>query len=59
MTDFWPHEPITVLQRLKERSVEELEKEIGPIARRRKIVLLLPALFSEFETPAMPTIIVC
>jgi glucosyl-3-phosphoglycerate synthase len=57
MADFWQHGPITVLQRLKDRSIEELEKEIRSIARRRKIVLLLPALFSEFETPAMPKII--
>jgi hypothetical protein len=26
MTDFWQHGSITVLQRLKDRSVEELEK---------------------------------
>jgi glucosyl-3-phosphoglycerate synthase len=57
MTDFWQHGPITVLQRLRDRSVESLEKEIAAVARRRKIVLLLPALFSEFETPAMPQII--
>jgi glucosyl-3-phosphoglycerate synthase len=57
MADFWQHGPITVLQRLKDRSVEDLEKEIQSIARRRKMVLLLPALFSEFETPAMPKII--
>jgi glucosyl-3-phosphoglycerate synthase len=57
MADFWQHGPITVLQRLRDRSVEDIEKEITSIARRRKIVLLLPALFSEFETPAMPTII--
>jgi glucosyl-3-phosphoglycerate synthase len=54
MADFWQHGPITVLQRLKDRSVEDIEKEITSIARRKKVVLLLPALFSEFETPAMP-----
>jgi glucosyl-3-phosphoglycerate synthase len=57
MADLWQHGPITVLQRLKDRSVEDLEKEIREIARRRKIVLLLPSLFSEFETSAMPKII--
>jgi glucosyl-3-phosphoglycerate synthase len=57
MADFWQHGPVTVLQRLKERPVEDLEAEIGRIARRRKIALLLPALYSEFETPAMPGII--
>jgi hypothetical protein len=44
MADFWQQGTITVLQRLKNRPVEELEKEIEAIARRRRIVLLLPAL---------------
>lgn len=57
MTDFWQQGTITVLQRLKNRPVEDLEAEIEAIVRRRKIVLLLPALYSEFETPAMPRII--
>jgi len=57
MADFWQHGMITTLQKLRERPVEELEAELKTIARRRKIVLLLPALYSEFETPAMPRII--
>ncbi len=57
MADFWQHGPVTVLQRLQHRPVEDLEAEIRKIARRRKIALLLPALYSEFETPAMPGII--
>jgi glucosyl-3-phosphoglycerate synthase len=57
MADFWQQGTITVLQRLKSRPVEDLEAEIEAIARRRKIILLLPALYSEFETPAMPRII--
>lgn len=57
MADFWQQGAITVLQRLKNRPIEELEKEIEAIARRRRIVLLLPALYSEFETPAMPRIL--
>jgi glucosyl-3-phosphoglycerate synthase len=57
MADFWQQGAITVLQRLKNRPIEDLEAEIEVIARRRKIVLLLPALFSEFETAAMPRII--
>jgi len=54
MADFWQQGTITVLQRLKNRPIEELEKEIEGIARRRRIVLLLPALYSEFETASMP-----
>lgn len=57
MADFWQQGTITALQRLKNRPIEDLETEIEVIARRRKIVLLLPALYSEFETPAMPRII--
>jgi glucosyl-3-phosphoglycerate synthase len=57
MGDFWQQGAITVLQRLQNRPIEDLETEIETIARRRNIVLLLPALFSEFQTPAMPRII--
>jgi len=57
MADFWQQGAITVLQRLKNRPIAELEKEIEAIARRRRVVLLLPALYSEFETPAMPRIL--
>jgi len=57
MADFWQHGMITTLQKLRERPVGELEAELKTIARRRKLVLLLPALYSEFETPSMPRII--
>jgi glucosyl-3-phosphoglycerate synthase len=57
MADFWQQGAITVLQRLKNQPIEDLEAEIATIARRRKIVLLLPALYSEFETAAIPRII--
>ena len=57
MADFWQHGMITTLQKLRERPVGDIETELRAIARRRKLVLLLPALYSEFETPAMPRII--
>jgi glucosyl-3-phosphoglycerate synthase len=57
VSDFWQSGPVTVLQRLRNRPLPELEAEISSIAEHRKIVLLLPALYSEFETPAMPRII--
>jgi hypothetical protein len=44
MADFWQQGAITVLQRLRNRPIAELEKEIEAIARRRRIVLLPPAL---------------
>jgi len=57
MADFFQNGTITTLQKLGERSIEDLEKEIREFAARRNIVLLLPALYSEFEGPAMPRII--
>lgn len=57
MADFWQHGPITVLQRLKDRPLESLEAEIQRIVRRKKVVLLLPALYTEFDSEAMPQIV--
>ncbi|MDI9570475.1 MAG: glycosyl transferase [Pseudomonadota bacterium] len=57
MADFWQHGMITTLQKLKDRPVTAIEEELRIIARRRNMTLLLPALYSEFETPAIPRII--
>jgi len=57
MSDFWQHGSVTVLQHLKDRSIDDIEAELLKISRKRKIVLLLPALYSEFNTPSMPGII--
>lgn len=57
MSDFWQHGGITVLQHLRDRPIEDLEAELLKISRKRKTTLLLPALYSEFNTPSMPGII--
>jgi len=57
MSDFFQNGVITTLQNLGNRSVENMEKELEAFSERRKMVLLLPALYSEFETPAMHRII--
>jgi hypothetical protein len=57
MAGFWQSGQNSGFQRLRDRSIEDLNREITAIALRRKVVLLLPALFSEFDTPAMPEII--
>jgi len=57
MADFFQNGVITTLQKLGERSLEELENELESYAKRHHMVLLLPALYSEFETPAMHKII--
>lgn len=57
MADFFQNGVITTLQKLGERSLEEMEQELETYADRHHMVLLLPALYSEFETPAMHRII--
>ncbi len=57
MADFCQNGVITTLQKLKERPIEDIDRDLKKISHDRKMVLLLPALFSEFEGPAMPRII--
>lgn len=57
MADFFQNGVITSLQKVGERSLEDMEADLERMAERRKMVLMLPALYSEFETPAMHTII--
>ena len=57
MADFFQNGVITSLQKLGDRSLEDMEADLEKMAERRNMVLLLPALYSEFETPAMHAII--
>ena len=57
MADFFQNGVITTLQNVGGRSLESMESDLMEFAKRRNMVLLLPALYSEFETPAMQTII--
>ena len=57
MADFFQNGVITSLQRLGDRELEDMEDELARLSERFNMVLLLPALYSEFETPAMQTII--
>jgi len=57
MADFFQNGVITTLQNVGNRSLESMEEDLLEFSKRRKMVLLLPALYSEFETPAMQTII--
>ena len=57
MSDFFQNGVITTLQNVGDRTIEDMEEELQTFAKRRNMVLLLPALYSEFETPAMQTII--
>lgn len=57
MADFYQHGMIATLQKLRCRPVEDLENELCERSKKSKMVLLLPALVSEFDTPAMPQIL--
>jgi len=57
MSDFFQNGVITTLQKQGGRSLENIEDELMSFAKRHNMVLLLPALYSEFETPAMKRII--
>jgi len=57
MADFFQNGVITTLQDVGGRSLENMEEELLEFSKRRNMVLLLPALYAEFETPAMQTII--
>ncbi|MDH4944034.1 glycosyl transferase [Sulfurimonas sp. C5] len=57
MADFFQNGIITTLQDVSSRDISDIESELEKFAKRRNMVLLLPALYSEFETPAMQTII--
>lgn len=57
MSDFFQNGVITTLQRLTERPVEEMEADLRRYARKQKIALVLPALVSEFDRPAMHRIV--
>jgi glucosyl-3-phosphoglycerate synthase len=57
MTDFYQTGVITTLHQLGISSLERLESELYGFGKVRPIALVLPALYSEFEGPAMPGII--
>lgn len=57
MADFFQNGIITTLQNVSDSRLEDIEKELEEYSKRRKMVLLLPALYSEFETPAMKNIL--
>lgn len=57
MTDFYQTGIITTLHQLGKPSLERLESELLGFSKVRPIALVLPALYSEFEGPAMPGII--
>ncbi|MCK9201447.1 MAG: glycosyl transferase [Gallionella sp.] len=57
MTDFYQTGIITTLHQLGQPTLERLESELLGFSKTRPIALVLPALYSEFEGPAMPGIV--
>jgi glucosyl-3-phosphoglycerate synthase len=57
MADFYQTGLVATLHRLGCRSLDSLESDLSVFARVQPIALVLPALYSEFEGPAMPRIL--
>ena len=57
MADFYQTGVVTTLHRLTPNSIERLEADLERFSRNKPIGLVLPALYSEFETMAMQRIV--
>jgi glucosyl-3-phosphoglycerate synthase len=57
MPDFYQHSVVSTLHCLKEIDLPEQEKMLAEEAEKRPITLVLPALYSELESPALPHIL--
>lgn len=57
VADFFQNGVITTLHNLSERPTEELEGELATWAERTPMALVVPALYSELEGPALSAIV--
>ncbi|MEM8844738.1 MAG: glycosyl transferase [Pseudomonadota bacterium] len=57
MSDFHQSGIVTTLHNLTNRSLHELETELENFSRQRRLGLILPSLYSELDTDALPNII--
>ena len=57
MADFYQTGEVATLHRLGHRKLEDLEEELVRYSRHAPMALVLPALYAEFETPAMDVIL--
>jgi len=57
MSDFYQTGQVTTLHRLGENKLEVLEQQLERFAEQQPVALVLPALYVEFENPAMETIL--
>lgn len=57
MSDFFQTGVVATLHRLKPDNILRLEQELKELSRHNRIGLVLPALYTEFESPAMRRIV--
>jgi len=57
MGDFHQNSSVTTLHNLGNRSVSEIEAELMEFSKTRAMALILPSLYSEIQTKALPHII--
>jgi glucosyl-3-phosphoglycerate synthase len=57
MSDFHQNGVVTTLHNIGNRSLHELETELTSFGRHRPLGLILPSLYSELKTEAMPRIL--
>lgn len=57
MVDFHQNGNIATLHNLRTRQIEDMTYELETFAQNRKMSLILPCLYSELETEAMPKIL--
>ena len=57
MSDFYQTGVVTTLHRLSADGLDRLEEELEEFTQALPVSLVLPALYSEFEAPAMRTIV--
>lgn len=57
MSDFYQTGVVTTLHRLRVDQIERIELDLEKFAHRRPVGLVLPALYSEFDTLAMQQIV--
>ena len=57
MGDFHQSGIVTTLHNLTNRSIHELETELVNFSQQRRLGLILPSLYSELQTEALPKII--
>jgi glucosyl-3-phosphoglycerate synthase len=57
MADFYQTGVVATFHRLKEDSIEDIEKKLSKYAKERPIALILPSLYSELEGEALKKIL--